>query len=500
MYRSMAANQVVLARLKVCSAWFAIKPLVIALMLFSIFAAYETRAEGLRVAVFSSDATPPLGTNLPYTPMRSVTDPLQLRGIVVLGSGKPIVLAALDWVSIGGETRDEWHRQLAAAAGTSVDRVSVHVLHQHDGPRSNMSAERMLYEHGLMRSTHQLGGHADHAFVRRAIADSAEAVRNAMMRAVRVTHVGAGQAPVEKVASNRRILGPDGKVTLFRMTAWTMAPQIYLSLHNRGLREGYRISPDHPQEAEDAAEGVIDPLMRLVSFWNGDNPVAILSYYATHPQSYYGFGDASADFPGIARERRSQETGVPHIHFTGAGGNIGAGKYNDGSVEARRVLTERMADGMRRAWAATERTPVSANDVEWRVARVKIPPRFPDAAGLERTLNDTTRPLMERSAAASRLTFLQRVTRSDLIELSALRIGRVHLLHMPGELFVEYQLAAQALRPNDMVCMAAYGEALGYIGTAAAYAEGGYETDPGASRTAPAVEAVLMSGIRELLR
>ena len=29
---------------------------------------------------------------------------------------------------------------------------------------------------------------------------------------------------------------------------------------------------------------------------------------------------------------------------------------------------------------------------------------------------------------------------------------------MPGELFVEYQLAAQQMRPNDFVAMAAYGD------------------------------------------
>ena len=38
-----------------------------------------------------------------------------------------------------------------------------------------------------------------------------------------------------------------------------------------------------------------------------------------------------------------------HVHFNGAGGNIGAGKYNDGSHENRRILAERLAEGMRRA-------------------------------------------------------------------------------------------------------------------------------------------------------
>ncbi len=72
---------------------------------------------------------------------------------------------------------------------------------------------------------------------------------------------------------------------------------------------------------------------------------------------------------------------------------------------------------------------------------------------------------------------------------------------MPGELFVEYQLAAQAMRPEQTVCMAAYGDySPFYIGTEIAYAQGGYETSPRSTHVAPAVEKVLLDGIRELLK
>jgi hypothetical protein len=72
---------------------------------------------------------------------------------------------------------------------------------------------------------------------------------------------------------------------------------------------------------------------------------------------------------------------------------------------------------------------------------------------------------------------------------------------MPGELFVEYQLAAQKLRPDLFVAMAAYGEyGPGYIGTEVAYGEGGYETSPSSSRVAPSVEGVLIDTIEQLLR
>jgi len=49
--------------------------------------------------------------------------------------------------------------------------------------------------------------------------------------------------------------------------------------------------------------------------------------------------------------------------------------------------------------------------------------------------------------------------------------------------------------------MAAYGDyGPGYIGTALAYKQGGYETGTRASNLAPDVEAVLMDSLRKLLR
>ncbi len=71
---------------------------------------------------------------------------------------------------------------------------------------------------------------------------------------------------------------------------------------------------------------------------------------------------------------------------------------------------------------------------------------------------------------------------------------------MPGELYLEYPLAAATMRPKATVCMAAYGDyGPGYIGTQVSYAEGGYETSY-VSLVGPEVEKVLTDGLRELLK
>jgi len=303
-------------------------------------------------------------------------------------------------------------------------------------------------------------------------------VRESLPRAQPVTHLGLGEARVEKVASNRRILGADGKV---RATRWTA-------------------TPDPSVRAE--PEGTIDPLVSLVSFWQGERPVAVLSYFATHPQSYYRTGIPNPDFPGIARFLR--QLSVPaalHIHFNGAGGNIGAGKYNDGSPENRLVLAERLADGMRRAWEGTKRQPISASDVSWTIEPVALPPaKHLSVERLEAQLKDRDAAFLTQGGA-SRLAWLRRCQAGQQMEVSCLGLGRARILHLPGELFVEYQLSAKAERSDLFVAMAAYGDyAPWYIGTAIAYEQGGYETSPTSSNVAPEVENVLMAAIRKLLR
>jgi hypothetical protein len=86
------------------------------------------------------------------------------------------------------------------------------------------------------------------------------------------------------------------------------------------------------------------------------------------------------------------------------------------------------------------------------------------------------------------------------IDLTCLRVGTARVIGMPGELFVEYQLAAKAMRPDLKVTMAAYGDyGPAYIGMGCSYAEGGYETGQQSSNVSPEVEKVLMEGLRRLL-
>src|SRR5689334_2581546 len=89
----------------------------------------------LRLATFTVDATPPFGSMMAYgNVIRQYVVPLQCCGVVLLDAGEPIVLCAFDWIGIANEGNDVFRQGLAAAAGTSPNRVAVHTLHQHDAP------------------------------------------------------------------------------------------------------------------------------------------------------------------------------------------------------------------------------------------------------------------------------------------------------------------------------------------------------------------------------
>jgi hypothetical protein len=446
-------------------------------IVFALAIAPIVLAQGVSVATYQVDVTPPLGSPLcagGVLPAQVISDPLTARGVVILPEGqKPIVLCAVDWVGIANGGHDEWRAALAEAAQTDVARVAVQTLHQHDAPFCDFDTETHIDAQGM-------GGRMFNVrFARECVQRTADAVADALNHPQTVTHVGVGQAEVEMVASNRRILGPDGKVLHVRWTA-TKDPEV----------RAYPV-------------GTIDPMLKSVSFWNEDEPLVVMTYYATHPQSHYGQGSVSADFPGMARSMREQE--VPeakHIHFNGAGGNVTAGKWNDGSPENRPVLAGRLAEGMRKAWENTKKTPLAASDVEWITDEVALPPRQEVTLEEERNrLADTTLEDNVRLRAAREVAILERHEAGIRISIPLLKLGPAYVVHMPGELFIEYQLAAQALRPDTIVCMAAYGDyGPGYIGTAINYDEGGYETGLYVSRTSPKVEDVLNESLRKLLQ
>src|SRR5271168_4701114 len=91
-------------------------------LLMAISIGESRAAEPLKVGVFAVDASPPVGSPLAYDPTKRVVHPLSCRGVVLIGSERPIVLCAIDWIGIANDGQVEFRRALAAAAGTVPER------------------------------------------------------------------------------------------------------------------------------------------------------------------------------------------------------------------------------------------------------------------------------------------------------------------------------------------------------------------------------------------
>jgi hypothetical protein len=421
-----------------------------------------------RVATFSADLTPPLGQPIysSYEPLATIEHPLLAKGIVLENAGRRYVLAAIDWCTLCNGTHRLFREKLAEAAGTDAGCVTVHTVHQHTAPMGDAEAFEML--DGLSDPP----PHPDPQFFRDAALRLADVVRQSIDRIEPFDRVGLGQARVEEVAATRRVLTPEGTI-----------------------RVRYSSCKDPSLRAE--PEGRIDPMLKTVTFARGDKPLVRLHYYATHPQSFYGDPRASYDFPGIARRRLQEKEGVPQVYFTGCAGDVTAGKYNDGSPEARDRLAEHLYAGMEASIASTQWMP--AQPIAWRTEAVLLAPRT-DAghalADYQAVMHDAGKSVLRRIDAAQGITFIKRA--ETPIEISCLAMGPLRLVHLPGESMVEFQLYAQKLLPESFVATAAYGDdGPAYICTEEAFTQGGYE--PSASAVAPESEAVLKAAIRKLL-
>jgi hypothetical protein len=431
-------------KLKPCFPLALVVALVVAMVLSGMTNSYGDAP--FRLATFSADVTIPLNhrcMGLLPTKSKKIVDPLYAHGFVLLSDQQPIVLCAVDWCEIRNGAYDQWRDALAAAAGTSRERVMVTSLHQHDAPVSDSGAAALLRSVGLNNELY------DELFHDQTVARVATVLKQSLADAQAITQIGLGQAQVEGVASNRRIVYPDGRVA-----------------YGRGSRSG------GDEFLAGAPEGQIDPFLKTISFWNEDKPIAALHAYATHPMSYYGAGGVTSDFVGLARERRRRDDfKVAQIYVSGCSGDITAGKFNNGSPEMRKELTDRMYRAMVTAWDQTKRVPL--NEVSFRNTALDLayhPNPALSLGMLLKNLHDRSLTVEKRIHAAMSLSSHHRVASGQKIDLPCIDLGAAQIVLFPGEAFVGYQLMAQKMRPDSFVLSIGYGECWpGYIPTKQAF-------------------------------
>jgi hypothetical protein len=445
-----------------------------------------------RIATFSVDVTIPLGHPCMgggISPAKSVADPLFAKGFVLMGAEKPFVVIAFDWCEIRGTSFDKWKQALAEAAGTEAERVFVTATHVHDAPVMDEDAEKLLRDMEASgawknipppdaKAAIQTASVCQPAFNDECITRVVAAVRESLRHPQRVTHFGSGMAKVDRIASNRRFFTSTGRLSYGRFSRST------------------------DQEAQNADEGVIDPWLRTLTFWDGDKAVCAMHHYAVHPMSSYGAGRVSADFPGAARAQMQQEhPEALQIFVNGCAGNITAGKYNTGDPANMLVLAGRLHDAMVKAWSDTQRTPLTS--IGFKVTQMPLgardTPNHTEAL-LRQRLAEGVKPFT-RAEAAMGLAWYERVKRGHRVVVPALELDPKHVLMLlPAEAYIEFQLFAQECRPDSFVMVMGYGECgPGYIPIDRAFNENDLNLNDWAW-TPPGSEAVMKEAIRQVLR
>ncbi len=438
--------------------------LAVLILAWSPYVSGESR---LRLATFRCDVTPALGEPLIWvTPATKVEDPLWAKGVVLDSGSLRCVLCAIDWCGIGGASYQLFRNRIAAAAGIGPERVALQSVHQHTAPYVDGDAYRLLSSFGI--SVLRMSDDS----MQRLSERLAKSVAEACVRLIPFDRIGTGSGRVERVASGRRIM-VDGK-----------------------LITRFSTGGSNPELAA-LPEGSIDPFIKTISLAAGERPLVRLHYYATHPQTFCCDGRISGDFVSAAREALEKEEGVFQIYFTGCAGDVTVGKYNNHSDDARAGLALRLGQGLRASIESTRFSP--ATGMRWLVEELRLPVKLAGdqtAPALKsRLAHHAFKAPDEAYRAAISLAFSQR---SRPLLASALEIGAIRVLHLPGEPMLEFQSYAQKLGRSGFVAVAGYGDiSPGYLCTDRAFDEGGYE--PGASNAGPGTEDRVKFVIRKLL-
>ena len=428
-----------------------------------------------KVATFTVDVTPPLGEPLLaglYEPARKIDDPLYAKGLVLVGPEKPIVIVAVDFCEIRTTSYQRWRKVIASAANSTPDRVLVTSLHQHEAPLADVEGQRVLEEYQI-----STGKICTPAYHEDCIQKTGAAVRTAMRQARAVTHFGFGEGKVDHVASNRRAELPNGTIT-FQRSSTTTNPAV-----------------------RNAPEGLIDPHLKTLSFWNHDEPIAALSCYSVHAQTHFRTGSVTGDFTALARSLRQKQTpNTFQVYAAGCSGDTTVGKFNDGDPRNIPILAERLRKGMEEAWKDTQKRPLDKLNLR----SVPLPLRVRNEAGFseadERSLlADKNRPFKEHALAAMGSGWRRLKAKGYQLELPVVDLGPALLILAPGESFVQYQLWAQEMRPDAFVVVMGYGEcAPGYLPTTKALTEG-WKDETWSWAEPTSCEEIMLKALRSVL-
>jgi hypothetical protein len=427
-----------------------------------------------------TDITPKAGTHLAgsgageHRPSQVVLDPLHAKALVFESKGRKLCFLSLDVTIATGEWTERIRKAAKDRWGFDPDAVMVHATQTHSAP----SLGHIMFDPDfpdLPSEIEYLRG-GETAYYEFATEKAIQAIGMAN-EALRPVQIGVGSAVRDGLAFNRRGVTRDGKVCM---------PWFYSRLQ-------HPLGPTHirymegPTDPEVGVFCVRDDAMRMV---------AMLLHHTCHPVNVFAteYYAVSADWPGAWSAEMQSRWGkdcVPLV-LNGCCGNINPWPpFQPNFVPDHRRMGKALAEssslvigGMR--FAEGER-------LEWRLRRIAIPLKPADPERLARAgkmLKEHPQPLWQKDAskgvdpqwfqAASVMSveLARKRSPNHSYEIQAFRVGDAAFVGLPGEPFVEGQLAIKIGSPAYPTYVAhAISHYTGYIPVKSAFPHGGHEVD-----------------------
>lgn len=435
----------------------------------------------LSAGVAMVDITPPAGTHLAgsgagdHRPAQAVIEPLYAKAIVFEAGGRRVCLVILDLTIVTGDYTDRIRGAICERTGIERDAIMVQATQTHSAPSLGYFMLDPDFPLETSEETEYLRG-AERAYGDRAAAAAVEAAVEAAGR-LQPARIGLGRGVSGDLAFNRRGIRRDGTIFMPRPLGRERQPF--------GISDVCYL------------EGPIDPEVGVCCVQDMDSkPLAFLLHYTCHPVNAYGnsetFLAASADWPGAWSMETQQAFGADAVPLVvnGCCGNINPWHPFDADFrpDHQRMgrelssLSERIVHDMTFAGKAALDTQIERIGLPFREIPDK---RLREVAAI---LDEHPRPPRQADGQVDPRWFRAASTRSVELcrqrdgafsyEIQAFRIGDLCIVGLPGEPFVEGQLAlkvnsaAPYLFPAHLTT-----HYVGYLPTREAYPRGGHEAN-----------------------
>lgn len=404
-------------------------------------------------------------------------DPLYGRAVVLQGpGGRRAALLSVDICMLDRGNVGLMRRFIAARTALAPGEILIAATHTHSAPAPMMLG-------CLPKAPDQ----EIEAFLTRAAMAVVEAGKDLRPASLRLGYSAEG-----RISFNRRLACRDGRTHM----NW------------EGL---------NPEEVVEPL-GPTDPLVVTLSLHRDGEPVAALVNFGLHPAVLAGDNWLySADFPGYLNEAldRLISRDFTTLFFNGPCGNVNHIDYSDPRQGRGYQMTQRIGYLLAVAAYRAIRLGRPVEGTELAVSREKVAlKRMPIGEDQLRWARQVIEQLGSGQSpgqvdgapdeyyARCWLQMYEQQHEDDEAEVMVMRIGDVGIVGLPGEVFCELGLALRKRSPaRHTLVIELANDAIGYLPTREAFAQGGYEVSPGATRYEPgAGELLVDSAVRQLDR